>query len=496
MGGSLTDADYNMQKQSEVTSGNAPAVLLAFDTPRSEHYTLTQLDSGGRTDQGAYESMTDRSLGFVEATDIEVGIQNQSVSKFGVSGFVKRGAEFNGDGGNSNGKSPLSVAPVNATSDPTSFPAMIKASTSKPYGSALKGPVSGVQSDTMSGIFESSKSGLVTNGIVPKWRMGDREVDAPLSQSMASSQQVEAPLNSNPCGIFESSKSSLVSIVPKWRMGDREVDAALSQSMASAQQVEAPLNSNPCHSGLFESSKSGLVTNGIVPKWRMGDREVDAPLSQSMASAQQVEAPLNSNPCQSTIGTSTVSGTVSGSFGFSVVGISSQSEQNGHCKMDMESGPHGNSKAGFNNGNGGKGKAWGGNNVDRNGNPAPVKSWKNLFSVPTKSNGQLQYSKPQRTDGKFVVKAPEESVMEGIDMWKGCLVGQFLDKKLPFPVVRSLVNKLWGKKEMSDISTTENGLYFFRFRDLDARNWVMDLEHGTWLGDLLFYVPGGQVWIC
>ena len=68
--------------------------------------------------------------------------------------------------------------------------------------------------------------------------------------------------------------------------------------------------------------------------------------------------------------------------------------------------------------------------------------------------------------------------MEGIDMWKGCLVGQFLDKRLPFPVVRSLVNKLWGKKEMPDISTTENGLYFFRFRDLDARDWVMN--SGPW----------------
>ena len=68
--------------------------------------------------------------------------------------------------------------------------------------------------------------------------------------------------------------------------------------------------------------------------------------------------------------------------------------------------------------------------------------------------------------------------MEGVDMWKGCLVGQFLDKRLPFPVVRSLVNKLWGKKEMPDISTTENSLYFFRFRDLDARNWVM--ESGPW----------------
>ena len=132
------------------------------------------------------------------------------------------------------------------------------------------------------------------------------------------------------------------------------------------------------------------------------------------------------------------SGIVSGCFGFPVeqnVGIGammpvagdlSHGEQNGHCEVDMEVGPCGNSEAGNsgNNGNSGiVGKVWGGNNVDRNGDPTPVKSWKNLFSVPTKTNGQLQYSRPLRTDGKFVVKPPEEAVMEGIDMWKGCLVG-------------------------------------------------------------------------
>ena len=110
---------------------------------------------------------------------------------------------------------------------------------------------------------------------------------------------------------------------------------------------------------------------------------------------------------------------------------------------------------------------------DTNGNKwdrVPVKSWKNLFSVPKQTNGMLQFSRPQKTDGKFVVKPPVEAVMEGIDMWKRCVVGQFLDKRLPFPVVRSLINKMWGKKEMPDISTTENGLYIFRFRDMDARD--------------------------
>ena len=112
-------------------------------------------------------------------------------------------------------------------------------------------------------------------------------------------------------------------------------------------------------------------------------------------------------------------------------------------------------------------------------NDAPtVKSWKNLFSLPAKTSGPLQFYRPHSADGKLVAKPSVEAVNEGIDMWKGCLVGQFLDKRLPFSVVRSLVNRLWGKKKMPNISTTENGLYFFRFRDPEARDWVMDA--GPW----------------
>ena len=98
--------------------------------------------------------------------------------------------------------------------------------------------------------------------------------------------------------------------------------------------------------------------------------------------------------------------------------------------------------------------------------------------MPVKTSGPLQFYRPHSADGKLVAKPPAEVVNEGIDMWKGCLVGQFLDKRLSFPVVRSLVNRLWIKKEMPDISTTENGLFFFRFRDPEARDWVMD--SGPW----------------
>ena len=111
-------------------------------------------------------------------------------------------------------------------------------------------------------------------------------------------------------------------------------------------------------------------------------------------------------------------------------------------------------------------------------NDPPVRSWKSLVSMPVKIGGPLQFYMPQCADGKIVAKPPVEAVNEGIDMWKGCLVGQFLDKRLPFSMVRSLVNRLWGKREMPEISTTENGLFFFRFRDPEARDWVMDA--GPW----------------
>ena len=162
----------------------------------------------------------------------------------------------------------------------------------------------------------------------------------------------------------------------------------------------------------------------------------------------------------------------------------SQSEQNGRYEVEMDAIPMGvneirNTGNSSNNDNRGTmGNGLGGNSRVINGDSNPVKSWKSLVSIPVKSGSPLQFYRPHCADGKLVAKPPAEAVNEGIDMWKGCLVGQFLDKRLPFPVVHSLVNRLWGKREMPDISTTENGLFFFRFNDLEARDWVMDA--GPW----------------
>ena len=104
-------------------------------------------------------------------------------------------------------------------------------------------------------------------------------------------------------------------------------------------------------------------------------------------------------------------------------------------------------------------------------------NWRSLFADLPKSYDPLVFSTPSIVDGKTVIIPPAEALLEGVEFWEGCLVGQFFDKRLPLHVVRSIVDWLWGKHEKPEISTT-NGLYIFKFRDRDARDWV--LESGPW----------------
>ena len=101
-----------------------------------------------------------------------------------------------------------------------------------------------------------------------------------------------------------------------------------------------------------------------------------------------------------------------------------------------------------------------------------------MFLAPIRSNPKLDFYALACVDGVPEIHPPDEAVFEGVSMWKGCLVGQLFDQRLPIHVVRATVDKLWGKHEMPEISTTDNGRYLFRFRDMDAQDWVM--ENGPW----------------
>ena len=38
----------------------------------------------------------------------------------------------------------------------------------------------------------------------------------------------------------------------------------------------------------------------------------------------------------------------------------------------------------------------------------------------------------------------------GAEHWKNCVVGHFLDKKLPFKAVSTIVFRIWAKFDLSD----------------------------------------------
>ena len=111
-------------------------------------------------------------------------------------------------------------------------------------------------------------------------------------------------------------------------------------------------------------------------------------------------------------------------------------------------------------------------------NDSKFSHWRSLFVNRAKSYSPLAFANPTIVNGKVTINPPAEVVAEGIGLWEGSLVGQFFDKRLPLHVVRSFVERLWGKHEIPEISTTDNGLYIFRFKDMGARDWV--LENGPW----------------
>jgi hypothetical protein len=86
--------------------------------------------------------------------------------------------------------------------------------------------------------------------------------------------------------------------------------------------------------------------------------------------------------------------------------------------------------------------------------------WRQLFKKE-KSFGNLNYWAPSRLNGRVVVKPPKEAVEEGIQKWSNALIGQFLDKPLPFYVVKRAVDHLWDAHGPVEVFLLDNGLYLF-----------------------------------
>jgi hypothetical protein len=64
--------------------------------------------------------------------------------------------------------------------------------------------------------------------------------------------------------------------------------------------------------------------------------------------------------------------------------------------------------------------------------------WRRLFKT-NNSLGKLNFVAPRMLGNKVMVSSPLQDVEDGIPTWKTSLVGQFLDKPLPFYLVKKSV---------------------------------------------------------
>ena len=74
----------------------------------------------------------------------------------------------------------------------------------------------------------------------------------------------------------------------------------------------------------------------------------------------------------------------------------------------------------------------------------------------------------------MVVKPPQVAVDESIAKWESSPVGQFLEKSLPFWLVKRTMDGLWGQFGKVDTFSLDNGLFLFKFADTKSRDSVLE----------------------
>ncbi|KAF7126537.1 hypothetical protein RHSIM_Rhsim11G0143400 [Rhododendron simsii] len=106
-------------------------------------------------------------------------------------------------------------------------------------------------------------------------------------------------------------------------------------------------------------------------------------------------------------------------------------------------------------------------------------SWKDKVSSPeVHSRMKLQYFPPTVEGATVRVSPPEHVETHGAEKWKDCIVGHFVDKKLPYLSVRSIAFRIWGKYGLKDVLSNEKGFFFFQFGAEGAYRQISEV--GAW----------------
>ncbi|KAF9595930.1 hypothetical protein IFM89_006211 [Coptis chinensis] len=94
---------------------------------------------------------------------------------------------------------------------------------------------------------------------------------------------------------------------------------------------------------------------------------------------------------------------------------------------------------------------------------------------------KLAYIEPIFNDG--VLEIEEEILEHGAKEWEDKVVGFFLDKKLPYSIVKTQVEKKWSLKGQLDISL-DGDRFYFGFHNVEDRDYVLDEGYFHMMGKL------------
>ena len=96
------------------------------------------------------------------------------------------------------------------------------------------------------------------------------------------------------------------------------------------------------------------------------------------------------------------------------------------------------------------------------------------FSGHFPSPQSLSFVEPVRDNGRVKVIPPKGISEEGKGDWENTLVGHFLGQKPHYSAVNTLARKLWENDRLEEVLSSENFYFFFKFRDKEAMEWVLD----------------------
>ncbi|KAL7181462.1 hypothetical protein ACSBR1_040368 [Camellia fascicularis] len=101
--------------------------------------------------------------------------------------------------------------------------------------------------------------------------------------------------------------------------------------------------------------------------------------------------------------------------------------------------------------------------------------WANVASASVRSEVGLKYYPPKLDQDKIVVEMPPSSPMV---KWKACLVRYFIDKNMPYTLIKNNAFNMWMNKGLVDILKNDDGFIFFMFENRDC--CIDVLEGGPW----------------